>query len=240
MAVRGPARVTAFRAVREATVQAMGVLRLITLEEEWTPEAILDAAFSVRDVVCALQRDADAVAPAGASAAAMWRIEQWRLGWRVRHSLAHGTMMVPDGLAVDGMVARLLRASGARFVPLHTHRVAARSRWVALAPDIGEAAPVAYIAGASELLQRAARAYVRSGWRRELMVCGQRARADAAKRRREAVERGDAVDASGRWRVADVLDAKVTATGGVMMLVSWLNGDAASWEPLRGGTAWAR
>ena len=48
------------------------------------------------------------------------------------------------------------------------------------------------------------------------------------------------MDASWRWRVADVLDAKVTATGGVMMLVSWLNGDAASWEPLRGGTSWAR
>ena len=240
MARRGPARVAAFRRVREATVDALGILRLITLEEAWSPEAILDAAVAVRAVVRELQLEADAVAAAGAAAPALWRLERWRLGWRVRHALSNGTEIVTDGMAADGMVARLLRASGARHVALVTHRVAARSRWVPLAAAIHDAVPVARLAGASELLQRAARAYIRSGWRRALYAHGKRGRVEAAERRREAVERGEAVDGAGRWRIADVLDARPTATGGVTMLVSWLSGDAASWEPLRGGTQWAR
>ena len=158
----------------------------------------------------------------------------------MRHALSNGTEIVTDGMAADGMVARLLRASGARHVALVTHRVAARSRWESLAAAIHDAVPVARLAGASELLQRAARAYIRSGWRRALYAHGKRGRVEAAERRREAVERGEAVDGAGRWRIADVLDARPTATGGVTMLVSWLSGDAASWEPLRGGTQWAR
>ena len=77
MARRGPARVAAFRRVREATVDALGILRLITLEEAWSPEAILDAAVAVRAVVRELQLEADAVAAAGAAAPALWRLERW-------------------------------------------------------------------------------------------------------------------------------------------------------------------
>ena len=48
------------------------------------------------------------------------------------------------------------------------------------------------------------------------------------------MERGEAADRGGRWRVSEVLDANASGSGGILVLVSWANGDASSWKPLGG------